>query len=48
MCYFFPQGDVVVSASKKFKFKEHDKLLKSFEYSKALDSILSKVSPQVR
>ncbi|KAJ7365692.1 snoRNA-binding rRNA-processing protein [Desmophyllum pertusum] len=36
------QDDFVVSAARKHKLKEHDQLLKKFEYSKALDSVLTK------
>lgn len=45
MVIFFPffQDDFVVSAPRKHKLKEHDQLLKKFEYSKALDSVLRKV-----
>ncbi|XP_074624441.1 U3 small nucleolar RNA-associated protein 15 homolog [Acropora palmata] len=34
------EDDFVVSAPKRPRFKEHDKFLKQFEYSKALDSVL--------
>ena len=33
----------MVSAPKRPRFKEHDKFLKQFEYSKALDSVLRRV-----
>lgn len=36
------KGDFVVSAPRKHKLKEHDQLLKKFQYSKALDSVLRK------
>ena len=39
----FFQDDFVVSTPRKQKLKEHDQLLKKFEYSKALDSVLRKV-----
>lgn len=32
-----------MSAQRKHKLKEHDQLLKTFQYSKALDSVLRKV-----
>lgn len=38
------KGDFVVSAQRKHKLKEHDQLLKTFQYSKALDSVLRKPS----
>lgn len=36
------KDDFVVWAPRKHKLKEHDQLLKKFEYSKALDSVLKK------
>ena len=33
-----------MSAPRKTKMLEHDKLLKKFDYSRALDSVLRKVS----
>lgn len=42
---FQPQEeDFLVSAPRKRKLKEHDQLLKRFEYSKALDSVLRRPS----
>ena len=34
------QGDFVVERSRKPKLTAHDKFLKKFEYTKALDSVL--------
>lgn len=36
------KGDLTIEHQKKLKLKKYDKLIKSFEYGKALDSALSK------
>ena len=39
-CLLLFQGDFVVESSRKPKLSAHDKFLKQFEYTTALDSVL--------